>query len=628
MKLYRILYPIFAGLILAMSACTPEEYSLDKKDITPDDLAAGIAYSVTPDALDPNKIYLKSLLGPEYTPLWEHPQGRSQDSEVVLQIPFKGSYTVQFGVMTRGGYVYGEPYTFDITTDNLSYVNDPVWNMLTGGVGNSKTWVIDLDGAGKVRYFSGPIWFWTAGFTWDALHNKDGLTYLDKGWDANDAIAPFNEWYWTAEWPGNDWITGAGDFGTMTFDLIDGAHVQVMQSINGGADYNGQFSVNSTAHTIDFSDAYPLCLGGYISGLLDTPRHYQILYLTDDAMQLLIEFANGDTPITVNYVRQGYEPEETPVEPKIELKSDWRDYVEPKTSKLMNYKMDEETPFDWAAGDGTLKEISGIKALEDLADVSLSFNTGEKTFSFMALDGTTYEGSYDLDNSGVYTFNTDIEAFDLSDDGTASFHLNSDRTLSIVKYEVDDYTGSLSDLWLGSKEVDDQGNLVQYMTYHFKLKIAGAADEIHLAAYMYFNNSGWGWNHEASDFDGDANARSAKVDITGDGLYTFEFGSEFAESDMYLAYIDIYKILKKYPNADATIVSIKVDGNEIEFVDEEIDRMNGDVETTLRRYVLNPWGDTNYFNVHGASLLSFTQSLAITVDVKLDTGIPYNGPAE
>ena len=72
------------------SACTPDEYEMGSKAFAPEDLVEGVAYSVTHDANNPNIVYLKSLLGPEYTPLWEHPQGRSQEAEVTLQMPFEG----------------------------------------------------------------------------------------------------------------------------------------------------------------------------------------------------------------------------------------------------------------------------------------------------------------------------------------------------------------------------------------------------------------------------------------------------------------------------------------------------------------------------------------------------------
>ena len=77
MKLNYYIYSLIAGVLLMFSACTPDEYEMGSKAFAPEDLVEGVAYSVTHDANNPNIVYLKSLLGPEYTPLWEHPQGRS-----------------------------------------------------------------------------------------------------------------------------------------------------------------------------------------------------------------------------------------------------------------------------------------------------------------------------------------------------------------------------------------------------------------------------------------------------------------------------------------------------------------------------------------------------------------------
>ena len=81
---------------------------------------------------------MESKLGVNYTALWEHPQGRSQEQKVTLKMPFEGTYTVKFGVETRGGVIYGEPTTFDISTFCADFVNDELWSFLTGGVDSEK----------------------------------------------------------------------------------------------------------------------------------------------------------------------------------------------------------------------------------------------------------------------------------------------------------------------------------------------------------------------------------------------------------------------------------------------------------------------------------------------------------
>ena len=624
MKQFR-LFIISALTVAGFVSCQPESFTLGEVDLTKDDLVQGIAFSVTPDASDPNTIHLKSLLSPEYTPLWEHPQGRSQQNEVILQIPFKGEYTVTFGVLTRGGAVYGEPYVFTIDTDNLNFVNDDFWTAICGGVGNSKTWHLDLNAQGEFSdKFKGPVWYWTDTFTWDNLHTAQGLTYLDKGWDSANAIIPNTDWYWAADWAGNGWICEAADFGTMTFDLIDGAHVTTLQSEFGLDDWHGTFSLNTTNHTIDMTDAYPLHIAGHHESLIASSRSYRILYADQNFLQIMVIFDNGDTPVSLNYVWDGYVPPVVEEKAEIVLPEDWRDYVEPKTNHLPNYKLNEETPFDWFNLDGTRKEIASFTPLEDLGDVTLSFNTPDKAFTFSTLAGETFEGKYTLDDKGVYSFSTAIPAFAIAAEEDIDFALNADNSLRILSYEVDDYTGALTELWLGREIRDSRGELIQYMGYHFSAVIAGADNTPHFAAYMFFNNSAWGWNHGENDEYG--NAISEKVDVTGDGDYTFSFGSEYADSDVYLVYIDITKILKKYPNADAVVKSIRIDGSEITFDDSIIDRTKGDTagEFDLRRYIVNPWGAT----AEECTKFNFTTSMEVTLHVTMDTGIPFGTTPE
>ncbi len=64
-------------MTLGFASCA-DKYDLGDVDINPDELVEGVAFTVTPDASNPNLIHLKSLLGPEYQPYWSHSQGQSQ----------------------------------------------------------------------------------------------------------------------------------------------------------------------------------------------------------------------------------------------------------------------------------------------------------------------------------------------------------------------------------------------------------------------------------------------------------------------------------------------------------------------------------------------------------------------
>ena len=202
---------IFASLFiftLIFAACSPEDFVLGTKDVTPEDLVEGIAYKIEHDASNPNIIYLTSLMGNKYTPLWNHPQGRSQEQKVTLKIPFSGTYEVQFGVETRGGIVWGAVTTFSVKDMYAGFISDPLWTMISGGADNEKTWYLDLDENQVSRYFAGPLYFYGTDDSWETV--TEGKTVEGDSWN------------WNPDYKGNSWLMSAADFGSMTFSLKGG----------------------------------------------------------------------------------------------------------------------------------------------------------------------------------------------------------------------------------------------------------------------------------------------------------------------------------------------------------------------------------------------------------------------
>lgn len=292
MKL-KYIYSFIASVMLLFTACTPTDFSLGEVDVKPADLVEGIAFTITHDSQNPNIIYLENKMPERYQALWEHPQGRSLDNKITLKIPFAGEYEVKFGVETRGGYVMGEAAKFTVDEMCAEFISDPMWEMVSGGAGESKTWVLDLDVAGTSRRFLGPMYFFSADYCWDNLHNAGGGNYLDSDpWDGKSAIvpAPDGAWTWLADWPGNSWMCKAADFGTMKFDLIGGANVVTDQVAYGLGKTTGTYMLDTEAHTIKFSNAWPLCVSERNSEMQDKApaRVFNILYLSDDFMQLMI----------------------------------------------------------------------------------------------------------------------------------------------------------------------------------------------------------------------------------------------------------------------------------------------------------------------------------------------------
>ena len=81
-------------------------------------------------------------------------------------------------------------------------------------------------------------------------------------------------------------------------------------------------------------------------------------------------------------------------------------------------------------------------------------------------------------------------------------------------------------------------------------------------------------------------------------------------------------MLKKHPNADMIITSIKRDGEEIlgtreSFTDETISRQVGDSPVDGRRYLLNPWNEESAANT---DLFKFNSTFEVTMRVVYDSG--------
>lgn len=92
MKINHYIYALAGAalMLFGMAACSPDDYDLGDKDVTPADLVEGQAYTITHDGQNPNIVYLKSQMADRYQVNWIEPQGRSQEKEVTLKIPFPG----------------------------------------------------------------------------------------------------------------------------------------------------------------------------------------------------------------------------------------------------------------------------------------------------------------------------------------------------------------------------------------------------------------------------------------------------------------------------------------------------------------------------------------------------------
>jgi hypothetical protein len=300
-KLIKVFTVFLIGLI--GYACSPEEHELAKTSVDSDELVEGIAYSIEHDAVNPNIVYLTSLMDGSFTPLWNHPQGRSQAQKVTLKIPFPGTYTVKFGVLTRGGAVFGEEATFTVDDFHAAFVEDELWTLLSGGVDQEKTWYLDLDADAISRNFLGPLYFYGT----------------NNGWQGACLVEGGDCWNWNPDYQGNSWLMTAADFGSMTFDLKGAANVSVTHNtISARGTETGTYMLDAGAKTLRMTDASPLHDINRDGVVIDW-GNIKIISLTENFMQLGVLrdatlSGEGAAMLVYNYISKDYYDNWVPVE--------------------------------------------------------------------------------------------------------------------------------------------------------------------------------------------------------------------------------------------------------------------------------------------------------------------------
>jgi hypothetical protein len=141
-NIFNIVLAIAASALL-YSSCKPEVFELGT-------LAnkADLKFTIAASAANPNDIVLTSLT-PGLTPVWITPYGQSIKLTDTTNVPFPGTYKFVYGVESAGGLVQADTTLVTITTIDEKTVSDPMWIKITGGgLGKSRTWVLDLDANG------------------------------------------------------------------------------------------------------------------------------------------------------------------------------------------------------------------------------------------------------------------------------------------------------------------------------------------------------------------------------------------------------------------------------------------------------------------------------------------------
>src|SRR5215208_3875321 len=171
MKLIKKITLLVFIMLFSVLSCKKKDYSLtrlpDKSEINME-----VKQDLTVDA-GGNTIYLINHTN-NVEPIWDYATGKSIRRVDTVHYAFKGDYIIRRSAVTQGGIVNLDSIIIHVTQDNLNYVNDPLWTLLTGGVGNEKTWLLDLDANGVSKFFDSPVYFAGDDFSWAGECAKPG----------------------------------------------------------------------------------------------------------------------------------------------------------------------------------------------------------------------------------------------------------------------------------------------------------------------------------------------------------------------------------------------------------------------------------------------------------------------
>jgi hypothetical protein len=471
-KLIKVFTVFLVGLI--GYACSPEEHSLGSLNVDSSELVEGIAFSIEHDATNPNIVYLTSLMGSRYTPLWDHPQGRSQAQKVTLKIPFPGTYTVKFGVQTRGGAVFGEDTEFEVEDFYAPFVEDELWTLISGGVDEEKIWYLDLDQEAVSRNFLGPLYFYGT----------------NNGWQGACMVEGGDCWNWNPDYAGNSWLMTAANFGSMTFDLKGAANVSVTHStIAARGTETGTYMLDAEAKTLQLTDASPLHDIGRDGVVVDW-GNIKILSLTKDFMQLAVLrdpvlSGEGACLLVYNYISKDYYDDWVPgevSEPEPPYTGDPNEDLTTSVTTKKKWAMSLNTPYNWAGLDGAF--LNNWNAPADYAatgwapyDASLISNisitldkTGPTTGNYEFTDGggNIIDGSYTVDATNHIVFD---QAISINVSGWVNMETTPEHKLRLIRTDVDPL-GNISKIWLGKRDPVKP----EYQVYGFEPVAAGPAD--------------------------------------------------------------------------------------------------------------------------------------------------------
>jgi hypothetical protein len=461
MRKIKNIFIMLLAMVLLVTSCQDESHELGEI-LAPSQINFEVVQDYSIDE-GGNTVILKNNT-PETVSIWDYGTGRSTRQQDTIRFAFKGEYVIKFSAVTAGGVVEMEPVTIEVTDDNLMYVNDPMWTALSGGVGQEKTWLLDVDANGVSKYFTSPVYF---------SGNKIGWHY-----ECTEDPAPAECWLWEPELAGNSWIADPGDYGTMTFNLKGGPFVTVNHKINPYGTQNGTYFLDANAKTITLTDVKVL-QNTWASNDVENWTDGTIISLTEDAMQLAFRHKAKAEFMIFNYISKDYAdawvPEGPAEDPNFDH-GDQQEIVAVSTSKT--WKFDLQVPYNWAGLEGDFLNNWNSRAdivatgwapygdadVANIDNSSVTFYADGKVVVAQD-DGSTEEGTYTIDEEkNIITFEGVTPTLPIA--GWVTATTTEENQWKIVKVERSDITDAVTGIWFGKRDPAK----AEYMVFHFVLR--------------------------------------------------------------------------------------------------------------------------------------------------------------
>lgn len=288
MKKINYLLIAFA-IMIGISSCKKEDPTLIDPPTDADAL-----FTYAPSAANPNIIEFTAS-NPDITANWDFGNGTTgSGTNVSATYPYAGTYTVLLTVFNQGGSNFSEQEII-IANDDLSLLDDPIYNALTGGTAGpgSKTWVMDSTVSGHIGVGPDPVGaagdypeWWAAG-------------PLDKA-----GVGMYDDRY-------------VFHLNAFKFDMITNDEAYVHNELAG--DFPGSYE-NLADYTAPFpdqlDDSWTLSLGADTTitlsgesfmGMYTGVQEYRILMLNDTALWLQYKHHSGGLNWYLKLIPEGFE---------------------------------------------------------------------------------------------------------------------------------------------------------------------------------------------------------------------------------------------------------------------------------------------------------------------------------